>query len=115
MSHYFTIKGLNQMRSLHSLHLEFLPRQEVSLLQETFCEGFLPQISSIGITTSGREDQVYPIIARACPNLKVLYLCSTNPDIEFQTIKEMVVQFDKLEMIIIHMEFPGNIINHNKN
>jgi hypothetical protein len=101
--YYPVFKGLRKLSSLHCLNLGFLPHHDLTLLQETFCTGFLPPLSYIGIVTNGREDQIYPIIAKACPNLESLGLFSRNSNIELQTIREMADQYVKLKTLSIQM------------
>jgi hypothetical protein len=107
---YPVFKGLRKLSSLQCLNLGFLPHHDLTLLQETFCPGFLPPLSYIGIATNGCEDQTYPIIAKACPNLESLGLFSFNSNIQLQTVKEMVYQCVKLEILSINM-FSGCSFN----
>jgi hypothetical protein len=108
--HYPVFKGLRKLSSLQCLTLGFLPHHDFTLLQETFCPEFLPSLLQIEVATYGCEDQIYPIIAKACPNLKGLALFSFNSNIELHTVKEMVDQCVKLEILSIEM-FSGCSFN----
>ena len=104
---YPFFKGLNNMRSLRAIHLEFCPNQNLSEYTDTFAEGSMPHIESIGLTTSTNEDVIYPMVAKSCPNLRVLYLCTTNPAISMNTLRDMIYKYTKLEIMIVNVTFEG--------
>jgi hypothetical protein len=93
------------MNNLQAIHLEIFPNHDLNLLRETFASGRLPKLESIGLTTSCFEEDIYPAVAIGCPNLRVLYLSSSNPIIELGVLKDMLGRFDKLEIVIINMDF----------
>jgi len=104
---YPFFKGIDKMKNLRAIHLEFCPHQSLEDFTDTFTEGSMPQIESIGLTTSCDEEKIYPMVARCCPNLRVLYMCTTNPAISLQTLKDMVYKYNKLEIMIANLEFEG--------
>ena len=104
---YPFFKGLNNMKNLRAVHLEFCPHQNLADFKDTFVEGSMPQIESIGLTTSTNEDEIYPMVAKCCPNLRVLYMCTTNPDVSMNTLRDMVYKYSKLEILIVNLEFEG--------
>ena len=104
---YPFFKGLDKMKNLRAIHLEFCPHQSLDDFIDTFTEGSMPQIESIGLTTSTNEDKIYPLVARCCPNLRVLYMCTTNPAIKLETLRDMVYKYNKLEIMIANLEFEG--------
>ena len=95
--------GINKLKNLRAIHIEFDPNQSLEVLRETFTDNALPRIESIGITTVCNERKIYPLIARACPNVKVLYMCSTNENIELETLQKMIYRYSKLEIVITNM------------
>jgi len=102
---YPFFKGINKLKNLRAIHLEFNISQNLEALRETFTDGVLPQIESIGLTTFCNEQEIYPIVARGCPNVKVLYMCSANENVELETLHDMIYCYSKLEIVIANMEF----------
>ena len=97
--------GINKLKNLRAIHLEFNISQSLEVVKKTFTESVLPQIESIGLTTTCNEQEIYPIIARGCPNVKVLYMCSSNDKVEMETFQTMIDQYDMLEIVITNLEF----------
>jgi hypothetical protein len=60
---------------------------------------FLPDTISLALITNDQEDKIYPVLAKACPNLTRLTLKSTSCFVDSKTIKDMVVKLDNLESV----------------
>jgi hypothetical protein len=67
---------------------------------------FLPDTNSLVLITNGQEERIYPVLAKACPNLTLLTLQSTGCFFDAKAIiKDMVVKLNNLESVALDISF----------